>query len=193
NNVIAVHLTTNSSTNTPSSSDLQHQLSDHDDHQEDDAPPKGKKRAKRRKLSKSSKYARGSSSKQPAQRSKTYEEHHLLDGHCDHYCEKYLSYKDQTRLKTFQTYVLKHPTTLDHQLDLKDLSSSSSTVDVEDQKMMVYLLKSWLDVVAVEGDTVFINSLENFLSEDKFVLGDLWGGGISVYIFLFLASKLPVS
>ncbi|GJU39094.1 hypothetical protein Tco_1192051 [Tanacetum coccineum] len=46
--------------------------SDHDDHQKNDAPPEGEKRAERRKTSKSSKSARGSSSKQPAQRSETY-------------------------------------------------------------------------------------------------------------------------
>ncbi|GJS72279.1 hypothetical protein Tco_0705120 [Tanacetum coccineum] len=46
--------------------------SNHDDHQEDDAPPKGEKREKRRRTSKRSKSARGLSSKQPAQISETY-------------------------------------------------------------------------------------------------------------------------
>ncbi|GJS51321.1 hypothetical protein Tco_0624683 [Tanacetum coccineum] len=46
--------------------------SNHDDHQEDDAPPEGEKRVKRRRTSKRSKSARGLSSKQPAQRSETY-------------------------------------------------------------------------------------------------------------------------
>ncbi|GJS49470.1 hypothetical protein Tco_0599591 [Tanacetum coccineum] len=45
---------------------------DHDDHQEDDAPHEEEKRAKRQNTSKSTKFARGSSSKQPAQISKTY-------------------------------------------------------------------------------------------------------------------------
>ncbi|GJZ45372.1 hypothetical protein Tco_0592968 [Tanacetum coccineum] len=44
----------------------------HDNHQEDDAPLKGEKRVKRRKASKSSKYARGSSSKHSAKDSITY-------------------------------------------------------------------------------------------------------------------------
>ncbi|GJT11537.1 hypothetical protein Tco_0858579 [Tanacetum coccineum] len=45
---------------------------DHDDHQEDDAPPEGEKRAKRQKTVKGLKSASGSSSKQPSQGSKTY-------------------------------------------------------------------------------------------------------------------------
>ncbi|GJS24509.1 putative nucleotidyltransferase, ribonuclease H [Tanacetum coccineum] len=65
------------------------------------------------------------------------EEHHLLDGHRDHCRKKYMFCKDLMRLKTFQIYALKLPTTLDHQLDLKDFSSFSNTVDVEDQHMMV--------------------------------------------------------
>ncbi|GJU25581.1 hypothetical protein Tco_1164202 [Tanacetum coccineum] len=44
---------------------------DHDDHLEDDAPPKGEKREKRYKSSKNSKFARGSSSKQ-SKRSEIY-------------------------------------------------------------------------------------------------------------------------
>ncbi|GJX42242.1 hypothetical protein Tco_0257232 [Tanacetum coccineum] len=44
----------------------------HDDHQEDDAPPKGEKRVKRHKASKSLKSARGSSSKHSAKDSTTY-------------------------------------------------------------------------------------------------------------------------
>ncbi|GJY44393.1 hypothetical protein Tco_0432606 [Tanacetum coccineum] len=44
----------------------------HDDHQEDDAPPEGEKRVKRHKTSKSSKSARGSSSKQSAKDSTAY-------------------------------------------------------------------------------------------------------------------------
>ncbi|GJY80274.1 hypothetical protein Tco_0493025, partial [Tanacetum coccineum] len=44
----------------------------HDEHQEDDAPPKGDKRVKRHKASKSSKSARGSSSKHSAKDSTTY-------------------------------------------------------------------------------------------------------------------------
>ncbi|GKA40758.1 hypothetical protein Tco_0733351 [Tanacetum coccineum] len=88
NNVIQVHPTTSTSTSKNSSADLQQQLylkmksnlqdqaadpelddafrpHNHDDHQEDDAPPEGEKRAKRQKTSKSSKSARSSSSKQP--------------------------------------------------------------------------------------------------------------------------------
>ncbi|GKF45463.1 hypothetical protein Tco_0132015, partial [Tanacetum coccineum] len=49
---------------------------DHDDHQEDDAPPKGEKRVKRQKTSKGLKFAIGSSSKQQAQGSKTYVSKH---------------------------------------------------------------------------------------------------------------------
>ncbi|GJS13013.1 hypothetical protein Tco_0407485 [Tanacetum coccineum] len=45
---------------------------DHDDHQEDDAPPEGEKRVKRQKISKGSKSTSDSSSKQQAQGSKTY-------------------------------------------------------------------------------------------------------------------------
>ncbi|GKD20930.1 hypothetical protein Tco_1222633, partial [Tanacetum coccineum] len=44
---------------------------DHDDHQGDDAPPKGEKSAKRQKTSKSLKSARGSSSKQPVKDTNT--------------------------------------------------------------------------------------------------------------------------
>nr|GFA75473.1 hypothetical protein [Tanacetum cinerariifolium] len=44
---------------------------DHDDHQGDDAPPEGEKNAKRQNVSKSSKYARGSSSKQPVKDTNT--------------------------------------------------------------------------------------------------------------------------
>ncbi|GJV14385.1 hypothetical protein Tco_1359708, partial [Tanacetum coccineum] len=44
----------------------------HDDHQEDDAPPKGEKRVKRHKISKSSKSARGSLSKHSAKDFTTY-------------------------------------------------------------------------------------------------------------------------
>ncbi|GKA62890.1 hypothetical protein Tco_0762409 [Tanacetum coccineum] len=88
NNAITFHPATISSTVTSSSTDLQHQLywkikrsiqdqaediyTNHDDHQEDDAPPEGEKRAKRHKSSKRSKSARGSSSKQPTTTSKTY-------------------------------------------------------------------------------------------------------------------------
>ncbi|GJW37009.1 hypothetical protein Tco_0059929 [Tanacetum coccineum] len=93
-NVIQVHPTTTTSTETTSSADLQQQLylkiksnlqdqandpaleddfhSHHDDHQEDDAPPEGEKRVKRHKASKSSKSARGSSSKHSAKDSTTY-------------------------------------------------------------------------------------------------------------------------
>ncbi|GJT57877.1 hypothetical protein Tco_0992931 [Tanacetum coccineum] len=80
-NVIQVHPTTTTLTETTSSADLQQQLyfkmkrslqdqdndpALHDDHQEDDAPPEGEKRVKRHKASKSSKSARGSSSKHSA-------------------------------------------------------------------------------------------------------------------------------
>ncbi|GKG09451.1 hypothetical protein Tco_0338197 [Tanacetum coccineum] len=44
----------------------------HDDHQEDDVPPKGEKRVKRHKTSKSLKSVRGSSSKRSAKDSTTY-------------------------------------------------------------------------------------------------------------------------
>ncbi|GJW86617.1 hypothetical protein Tco_0161957 [Tanacetum coccineum] len=46
--------------------------SHHDDHQEDDAPPKGEKRVKRHKASKSSKSAKGSSSKHSTKDFTTY-------------------------------------------------------------------------------------------------------------------------
>ncbi|GJW96958.1 hypothetical protein Tco_0178766 [Tanacetum coccineum] len=86
-NVIQVHHTITTSTETTSSTDLQPQLhlkmkrslqdqaNDpvlHDDHQEDDAPPEGEKRVKRHKASKSSKSARGSLSKHSAKDSTTY-------------------------------------------------------------------------------------------------------------------------
>ncbi|GJY86642.1 hypothetical protein Tco_0500668 [Tanacetum coccineum] len=54
-----------SSTSTTSCRDDAFCPQHHDDHQEDDAPPKGEKRAKRHKTSKSSKYAKSSLSKQP--------------------------------------------------------------------------------------------------------------------------------
>ncbi|GKA31183.1 hypothetical protein Tco_0717488 [Tanacetum coccineum] len=77
-NVIQVHPTITTSTETTSSADLQQQLDDdihsqrHDGHQEDDAPPEGENRVKRHKESKSSKSARGSSSKHLAKDSTTY-------------------------------------------------------------------------------------------------------------------------
>nr|GEU81614.1 hypothetical protein [Tanacetum cinerariifolium] len=113
-NVIQVHPTTTTSTETTSSANLQQQLylkmkrglqdqandtvlwevskgkfeksstsntycrdddihsQIHDDHQEDDAPPKGEKRVKRHKASKISKSARGSSSKHSVKDSITY-------------------------------------------------------------------------------------------------------------------------
>ncbi|GJX16749.1 hypothetical protein Tco_0217581 [Tanacetum coccineum] len=86
-NVIQVHPTTTTSTETTSSTDLQQQLyfkmkrslqdqaNDlvlHDDHQEDDAPLEGEKRVKRHKASRSSKFVRGSSSKHSAKDSTTY-------------------------------------------------------------------------------------------------------------------------
>ncbi|GJV45265.1 retrovirus-related pol polyprotein from transposon TNT 1-94, partial [Tanacetum coccineum] len=94
-NVIQVHPTTTTSTKTTSSADLQQQLyfkmkrslqdrandpaldddihsQRHDDRQEDDAPLEGEKIVKRHETSKSSKSARGSSSKHPAKDSKTY-------------------------------------------------------------------------------------------------------------------------
>nr|GEU92826.1 hypothetical protein [Tanacetum cinerariifolium] len=80
-NVIQVHPTTTTSTETTSSADLQQQLnfkmdddihSHHNDHQEDDAPLEGEKRVKRQKASKSLKSARGSSSKNSDKDSTTY-------------------------------------------------------------------------------------------------------------------------
>ncbi|GJY97171.1 hypothetical protein Tco_0514081 [Tanacetum coccineum] len=76
-NVIQIHPTIIISNETSSSADLQQQLEDeinshHDDHQEDDAPPEGEKRVKIHKTSKSSKSARGSSSKHSAKDSTTY-------------------------------------------------------------------------------------------------------------------------
>ncbi|GJU85045.1 hypothetical protein Tco_1292591 [Tanacetum coccineum] len=75
-NVIQVHPTTTTSTETTS---LHVQTmweidihSQHDDHQEDDAHPEGEKKVKRHKASKISKSARGSSSKHSAKDSTTY-------------------------------------------------------------------------------------------------------------------------
>ncbi|GKD82661.1 hypothetical protein Tco_1349500, partial [Tanacetum coccineum] len=48
----------------------------HDDHQGDDAPPKGEKSLKRKKTSKSSKSARGSSSKQPGKETNAFASEH---------------------------------------------------------------------------------------------------------------------
>ncbi|GKC88887.1 hypothetical protein Tco_1149536 [Tanacetum coccineum] len=85
-NVIQVHPTTTTSTDTTSSADLQQQYSKmkrslQDQANDpalwevlkyDDAPPEGEKIVKRHKASKSSKFARGSSSKQSAKESTTY-------------------------------------------------------------------------------------------------------------------------
>nr|GEW57309.1 retrovirus-related Pol polyprotein from transposon TNT 1-94 [Tanacetum cinerariifolium] len=78
NNVIHVHPTTLTLTETTSSADIQQQLDDtfhsrdHHDHQEDDAPSVGEKIVKKHKVSKSSKYERGSLSKHSAKDSITY-------------------------------------------------------------------------------------------------------------------------
>nr|GEU49068.1 hypothetical protein [Tanacetum cinerariifolium] len=76
-NVIQVHPTTTTSTETTSLADLQRKQDDdihsyHDDHQKDDAPPKREKRVKRNKASKSLKPARGSSFKHSAKDFTTY-------------------------------------------------------------------------------------------------------------------------
>ncbi|GJY59166.1 hypothetical protein Tco_0459058 [Tanacetum coccineum] len=75
--VIHVHPPTTTSIEPNSSADLQHQLVDdfhsyHDEHQDDDAPPKGEKIVKRSKVSKSSKSIRGFLSKHLAKDSTSY-------------------------------------------------------------------------------------------------------------------------
>ncbi|GJX57705.1 hypothetical protein Tco_0287602, partial [Tanacetum coccineum] len=69
---------------------------DHDNHQEDNAPPKGEKRAKRQKTSKGSKSASNSSSKQQAQGSKTYVyEHQQQQQECDAWVEETVIDEDE--------------------------------------------------------------------------------------------------
>ncbi|GKC21942.1 hypothetical protein Tco_1024092 [Tanacetum coccineum] len=62
----------NSSTSNTSCRDDDIHSQRHDDHPEDNAPPKGEKRVKRHKTSKSSKSTRGSSSKHSAKDSTIY-------------------------------------------------------------------------------------------------------------------------
>ncbi|GJY47109.1 hypothetical protein Tco_0436172 [Tanacetum coccineum] len=79
-NIVHIHPTTFTSIETDSSAALQYQLylkeddfhSQHDEHQDDDAPLEGEKRVKRRKGSKRSKSARGSSSKHSSKDSTRY-------------------------------------------------------------------------------------------------------------------------
>ncbi|GJZ58476.1 hypothetical protein Tco_0613970 [Tanacetum coccineum] len=59
----------------------------HDEHQGDDGSLEGEKSAKRQKTSKGSKYARGSSSKQPVQRSKTSTSEHQQQQEWDAWVE----------------------------------------------------------------------------------------------------------
>ncbi|GJT86435.1 hypothetical protein Tco_1068152 [Tanacetum coccineum] len=110
-NVITVHPIISSSIAT-TTTDLQHQLylklksnlqnqvddpelwdvlKHHDDHQEDDAPPEGEKRAKRKKTSKGLKSTSGSSSKQQAQRSNTY--------------NKKVNYRESKLLNALMTFI----------------------------------------------------------------------------------------
>ncbi|GJY72124.1 hypothetical protein Tco_0475827 [Tanacetum coccineum] len=104
-------------------------------------------------------------------------------------------HRDMRKVIVFQTWLSKFPIFLDQLLDREVLTSYSDTIDVEDQQMIfqqltpcrlhmpailpgrVFVLKEIdcflrfvmdeaLDIVAVVGETVAINSSETVLSED---------------------------
>ncbi|GJY05115.1 hypothetical protein Tco_0371055 [Tanacetum coccineum] len=71
----------------------------HDDHEEDDAPPEGEKRVKRHKSSKISKSTKGSSSKQPTTTSKTYVSERQQQQECDTWAKESVIDEDKVILE----------------------------------------------------------------------------------------------